>query len=280
MHGVLLMASAHLRYLSPESKLYSDAEARHLASTVAGLRDALSATLSAENADTVTACSLILKQYAWSIAYSPDEPLNIETPVDIGSDNMLAFSAGLKSVLQSAWHVRERSIFNEIIHSNMFDSFKVWATIDSVSCNLERIFQGNPRPAWPEFRNGESGCDDCSLEDAVNRLTPILRAADSNCSGVDMSHLFPEINHYLLMWPGKCNRAFREAVQRNDEEALLILLCFYLCTTSLASKDFWWVRDRSKFMSRAISEHLEKGHSGYKEKSALVWNYFRLENRL
>jgi hypothetical protein len=282
MHGVLLMASAHIRYLQPIARLYSDAEAQHLASTISGLRDALSEAISCENADIVTACSLILLHHAWSVSYSPANTAGTNTPVDIGSDNMLAFAAGLKSVLRSAWQVRKGSIFQEIINPNMVDNFKAWAITDSVSCGLEELFQGRSRRAWPEFREGDRACIelDCDLVDATDRLTPILRAAESYCRGVDMIRLSVEISQYLLLWPGKCDGTFRKAVQENDKEALLILLCFYLCTISLASNEFWWVRDRSKYMSLAISEYLAKDHNGYKETTAVVYDFFKVESRL
>jgi hypothetical protein len=282
MHGILLMASAHLRYLFPESKFYSDAEAQHLASTIAGLRNALAIGISGENTDIVTACSLILLQHAWSIPYSSGTSSDLKTPVDIGSDNMLAFSAGLKSVLQSAWRVREKSIFKHIINPNMCDNLKEWSIVYSVSCKLEEFFQRKPMLAWPEFHDGQPECIefDCDLVDALNRLTPVLRAADANCRGVDIAYLLSEISQYLILWPGKCNGTYRKCIQENDKEALLILLCFYLCTISLASKDYWWVRDRSKFMSEAISRHLSKGHIGYEAKTSLIYSYFGLESCL
>jgi len=158
MHGVLLIACAHLRYLHPDSKLYLDAEAHHLDLTLGGLRDALSCTLSNENADIVTACSLILLHHAWSVPYSSERTSDAHNPVDIGSDNMLAFSAGLKSVLQSVWHVREGSIFKEIITPETVKNFKAWAAKESFPCRLESIFLGQPRLAWPEVGNGESAC--------------------------------------------------------------------------------------------------------------------------
>ena len=276
MHGILLIASAHLRYLHPDSKEYSDAETEHLASTIAGLRNALLDPITGENADIITSCSLLLLQHAWSVTYSPGESAGVKTPVDIGSDNMLPFSAGLKSVLWSAWQVREGSIYQNIINPNMVNNFKAWAIADSVSCAVEEIFREKTGHSWPEFRDGEAACVelDCGLVDAIDRLTPILRAADCKFRGLNMAHLSVEASQYLLLWPGKCDGTFRRAVQQNDEEALLILLSFYLCTTSIASSKFWWVRDRSKFMSQAISEHLVKNHNGYGEKAIVICNYF------
>lgn len=276
MHGVLLMAAAHLRYLHPESKLYSDAEAQHLALTLGGLRDALSCTNPDKNADILIACSLIILHHAWSVPYSPERSSDLRTPVDIGSDNMLAFSAGLRSVLQSVWHVREGSIFREIITPKTVHNFKAWAAAESSPCRLEKIFQGQPRLARHETSDGERACVglDCGSMDAIDRLTPIMRAADFMCRGVNMTHLLNEISQYLIMWPGKCTDVFQKDVQGNNEEALLILLCFYLCTLSLVSNDFWWVRDRSEYMSKAISERLCKDSHGCGERATLICSYF------
>jgi hypothetical protein len=280
MHGILLMASAHLRYLNPESKLYSEAEAWHLALTLGGLRDALSGTLSDANADTIISCSLILLHHAWSVPYSPEKSSDLCTSVDIGADNMLAFSAGLKSVIQSVWHVREGSIFKEIISSKTVNAFKVWAATESLPCRLETLLQRQTDFAWPESSDADEACLGlgCGSLDAVDRLTPVMRAADCMSQGINITHLVTEISGYLLMWPGKSTDAFQKDVQQNDKEALLILLCFYLCTLSLLSRDFWWVRDRSKYMGHAISELLEKDTNRCRERALLICNYFTFES--
>jgi hypothetical protein len=180
MHGIFVMASAHLRYLNPESKLYSDAEAWHLSLTLGGFRDALSGTLSDANSDTIIACSFILLHHAWSVPYSADKSLDQGTLVDIGADNMLAFSAGLKSVLQSVWHAREGSIFKEIISSKAVNTFKIWAATESLPCRLETTLQRQTGPAWPDSIDSDKACIGigCGSLDAVDRLTPVMRAAD------------------------------------------------------------------------------------------------------
>lgn len=275
------MASAHLRYLHPNSQSYSDAEVHHLALTLSGFRDALSGTLSGENADVVTACSVILLHHAWTVAYSAEGSLNLHTSVDIGADNMIAFSAGLRSVLQSVWHVREKSIFKDIINPRMVNGFKAWAITESYPCKLEEIFIGHSRLAWPNAGDGERACLglDYASMDTIDRLTPVMRAADFMRRGASLTYLLTEISPYLLMWLGKCSDAFQKDVKGNDEEALLMLLCFYLCTLSLLSKDNWWVRDRSKFMIEAISERLRKNHNECGERAAFICNYFGVESR-
>jgi hypothetical protein len=280
MHGILLMASTHLRYLNPESKLYAEAESYHLALALGGLRGALSGTMSDANADTVIACSLILLHHAWSVPYSPEKSSELLTPVDIGADNMLAFSAGLKSVLQSVWHVREGSIFREIIRSITVNTFKIWAATESFPCELEMIRQRQPGLALPND-DGDEACVGlgCVSMDAIDRLTPVMRAAHFMTQGNNINHLVTDISRYLLMWPGKCTDEFQKDVKENDKQALLILLCFYLCTLCLVSNDLWWVRDRSRYMCHAISERLEKDTDWCGERAAWMCKHFRFERR-
>ncbi|KAH8815505.1 hypothetical protein F5884DRAFT_181201 [Xylogone sp. PMI_703] len=268
MHAILLMASAHLCYLHPESSQYSEAEAYHLALTLSGFRSELSNPLSAQNADAVVACAFILLHHAWSVEFSSNNEPSRDRKVDIGTDNMLAFSAGLKNVLLSVWHARDGSIFKDIIDQSKVQQFKEWASTEAKPSDIEKVLVSDASLSWPDESEQYGECLGlgCGSMDAVERLVPVLRAVDYMTRGISLDYLVPEIAGYLLMWPGKSSDAFQKEVRENDSEALLVMLCFYTCTLNLISKDFWWVHKRSKYMYNAICALLDKDGNPCKER--------------
>lgn len=274
MHALLLMAAAHLRYLHSGSRLYLGQESQHFSSTIIGFQNALTSPSLKEGADAVTACSLLLLQYSWSVPYPSTADLKNATCSRLELGNMLGFSAGLKTVLQTAWQVRTKSVFNTIIHAGMLDKLKAWVNEESVPCTIEELLSSKSMLPWPYFDHEDSGCAgyDCDLRDAVDRLIPLLRAATSNRREVDF---LKEANQYLVLWPGKCDGIFRRAVERKNQEALLIMLCFFLCTATLASKEFWWLRDRSAAMAVDIHIYLDAWHPECRERVAQISQSFQ-----
>ncbi|RFU30146.1 hypothetical protein B7463_g6232, partial [Scytalidium lignicola] len=277
MHAILLIASAHLHYLHPESNKYSDAEAYHLALTLSGFQSDLSKPLSNENADTVVACSFILLHHAWSVEFSSNGERSINGTIDIGTDNILPLSAGLKNVLISVWHAREGSIFKDVIDQDQVRGFKEWAATESTPTDIEKIFVPNSDSAWLDSCDGYGACVGlgCGSIDAVGRLVPVLRAVDCIFREVNIDHLLPEIASYLLMWPGKSSDAFQKEVRENDNEALLIMLCFYTCTLRLLSKDFWWAHRRSSYMCGVISALLGKEGNPCAARVAQIYDHLK-----
>lgn len=253
------MASAHLRYLYPESNCYADAEAYHLAQTLSGFQSDLSNIHSSYgNADTIIACSFILLHHAWSAVNSTDIKQPSIDSSNISKDNILAFASGLKNVLLSVWHVREGSVFKDIIDASQLHRFKQWAVSESAPSGIEKLLMPNPDVSWLEEDESSINCTgmSCGSIDAVARLVPVMRAVDYRVRKENIEHILPEIAPYLLMWPGKSTDAFQQEVRENDSEALLIMLCYYICSQFLLSEDFWWTHKRSKYMCRVISSML------------------------
>ncbi|KAL1963133.1 hypothetical protein VTN77DRAFT_8676 [Rasamsonia byssochlamydoides] len=285
MHAVLLMAASHLHHLHPESAEYTHAEAYHLAHTLSGFRRALSRPFQEQNADVIVACAFILLHYAWAVPFSAELSPDADGVIDIGTDNLLSFAAGLKSVIVTTRDVDRNSlrIFKELLRPNSIQRFKDWAASAGSSYDFEGHFLHRPRidPASLNHADSDRECFglSCGSVDAVDRLIPVFYTIDAVSRGEDMAHLMSEVKAYLLMWPGKCTKEFEQAVRENRNEALVVLLCFYASTCWLMAKDVWWVQERSKFMCDAISKRLESKRDSWDDRVFKICEYFKIKQQ-
>lgn len=109
----------------------------------------------------------------------------------------------------------------------------------------------------------------------VDRLIPIFHLINALDYGEDLGYLMTEVKSYLLMWPGKCTKEFETAFGNNNTDTLIVMLCFYVSTLWLVSKDVWWVQERSKFMCTAILQHLDQ--EGYvDDRVRNICEYFKI----
>lgn len=255
MHAILLMAASHLKYLQPKEEQFHKAEGQHLSRTLAGFRTALTVPVSEDNADVLLSCSILLLHHAWTVPYSSnqasEEYNNID--IDIGADNLLQLSVGLKYVALSMWEVREQSIFNHIISSKTIHRIKDW--------NAKLPSMLDPPRFWTRhltLTDGdlvEGNYDGCS--DALERLLPVLKCLGSAKCMTDHPDVVSDIGRYLCLWPVKSSDDFLRLAKANEPRCLLVLFSFYLCMSNLASKHFWWVRDRAGCMCNALHMKLE-----------------------
>jgi len=83
MHAVLLTSATHLSYLRPDISIYKRASMLHLNQTLSAFRQALSESMTAQNADAFLATSILLVHHAWT---NVDGFLFHQTSVDLGLD--------------------------------------------------------------------------------------------------------------------------------------------------------------------------------------------------
>lgn len=222
---------------------------------LAGFRMSLAKELCAETVDCVLGCAFVMMHYAWSIPCFTLGGDDAGANWDIHVDKLLAFAAGLKAIIQSISDNKDipSTIFSSFLTPETVRRYKEWSRRTDNVYPFEWNFLREVRsPEKPDYQS----CMGCGAVDAVDRLHPVLRAADAVKNGEDVSHLMPEIQIYVMMWPSKSPESFQQEIAQDRPDALVALLAFYASAHWLM-RGVWWAEARSTTMCERIVRYLK-----------------------
>ncbi|KAI1140821.1 hypothetical protein F5Y05DRAFT_288050 [Hypoxylon sp. FL0543] len=273
MSAVLLISATHLHYLQPAVAANARAAAHYLDLTLADFRASLEGPLREQDPDVMISCAFILLHYTWATPFFALD----EVEPNPGSDKLISFASGLKSVIQRANDIEGRPpiIFGPILEPETIRRFKDWVATVEYSYDFQEKFMLRSKAPVLDGEEEEECWKGCGSVHAADRLVPIFQTIDVVARGEDVSWLKSDIQAYSLMWPAKSNKKFEDEVGANRADSLVVMLAFYACMAWLFADDVWWAERRSKVMLKAILAHLEKrAESEWKQCARRICEYF------
>jgi hypothetical protein len=266
------MSATHLCVLQTYKSTYRIAQLKYYSEVLRGLRIALSKTPTLEESEAIVSCSFLLLQYSWTYFDPPTLP-GKNGDLDLGMSSIWSISSGIKQVNESRYKTVRQNYFYKTSAQKLREAVVKLSSNPVAFTELESLFAhccscplmsracSNPRPEfldaaqrliWPL----------CLLRLDANELNP----ADS-----------AEVSYYLFLWPVLCARDFELELLNGDQRPLVILLYYSMAVSKLLSQEYWWARERARFLFETLLFRLNA--NGCTECTGWAWDIYHGEKQ-
>ena len=251
MHGILLIAASHLRFLQqPDRKSHSKQELEHFSRMIPSFSKKLSEPMTRENAYVLGACSMLILQYTWANMEVADEDGCYRFSSEFG--NLIGLYSGMKQLGLMMWSVGDPYL-DSIMTYRPSQRICHYLEDTSLPLELETFFMHCCRcSTWSEATEETFN----HRMNAARGLIPLLAAFKLERSALELSGLMPDILRCLFTWPLITPVGFRTLLERDDEASLVIVLYYFAAILGLASDKYWWMLERAEYLCRSILRRL------------------------